>query len=158
MDGITDSMDMSLCNLWEMVKNREAWHDAVHGVIMSWTQLSHRFRSVQLFSHVLLFATPGTAACQVSLSIINSQSLLKLMSIELVMTSINLSLCHPLLLLLSIFPSIRVFSNESALCIRWPKYCSMRPSNEYSEMIFRMDWFEPLQSKGLPRVFSSTTD
>ena len=70
----------------------------------------------------------------------------------------HLILCQPLLLLLSIFPSIRVFSNESALCIRWPKYCSMRPSNEYSEMIFRMDWFEPLQSKGLPRVFSSTTD
>ena len=88
--------------------------------------------------------TPWTAACQASLSITNSQSLLKLMSIELVMPSNHLILCHPLLLLPSIFPSIRVFSSESLLCIRWPKYwsCSfsISPSNEYSGLIsFRID-------------------
>ena len=86
-----------------------------------------------------------TAACQASLSITNSQSLLKLMPIELVMPSSHLILCHPLLLLLSIFPRIRVFSNELALCIRWPTYWSfslnISPSNEYSGLIFfRMDW------------------
>ena len=79
--------------------------------------------SVQLLSHGQLFATPWTAACQASLSIANSWSSLKLMSIELVMSSTHLILCHPLLLLPSIFPSIRVFSNESVLHIRWPKYC-----------------------------------
>ena len=90
--------------------------------------------SVQLLSHVQLFVTPRTAACQVSLSITKSWSLLKLMSIKLVMPSNRLILCHPLLLLLSIFPSIRVFSNESVLCIRWPNYWSLSvsisPSNE----------------------------
>ena len=100
-----------------------------------------------------------TAACQASLSITNSWSLLKLMSIEWAMPSNHLILCHPLLLLPSIFPSIRVFSNESALCIRWPKYWSssfrISPSNEYSGLIsFRMDWFD---SKGLSRIFSNTT-
>ena len=99
--------------------------------------------SVQLLSRVQLFATPRTAACQASLSITNSQSLLKLMSIELVMPSNHLILCCPLLLP-SIVPSIRVFSNESVLCIRWPKYWSfsftINPSNEYSGLIsFRMD-------------------
>ena len=89
--------------------------------------------------------TPWTAACQASLSITNSRSLLKLMSIKSVMPSNYLVLCHPLLLLPSIFPSIRVFSNESVLCIRWPKYWSLSfsisPSNEYSGQIsFRMDW------------------
>ena len=92
---------------------------------------------------------PWIAAHQASLFIINSQSLLKLMSIQLVMTSNHLFLCHPLLLLPSIFPSIRVFSNESALCIRWPKYwhfsVSISPSNEYSGLIsFRMDWLDLL--------------
>ena len=82
-----------------------------------------QFNSVQLLSHVRLFVTPWTAARQSSLSITNSQSLLKLMSIELVMPSIHLILCHPLLLPSSIFPSIRVFSKESVLCIRWSKYC-----------------------------------
>ena len=107
-------------------------------------QLSHQFRSVQLFSRVQLFATPGTAACQVSLSIINTQSLLKLMSIELVMTSNHLSLCHPLLLLLSIFPSIRVFSNEY-----WSFSFSINPSKEYSGLIsFRMDWLDLLEVQG----------
>ena len=117
-----------------------------------------QFSSVQLLSHVRLFMTPWTAACQASLSISNSQSLLKLMSIESVMPSNHLILCHPLLLLPSIFPSIRVFSNESVLCIRQPKYWSfsfnISPSNEYSGLItFRID----LQVKGLSRVFSNTT-
>ena len=92
----------------------------------------------------------------------HSQSLLKLMSIESVMTSNHLILCHPLLLLPSIFPSIRVFFNESVLCIRWPKYWSfsfsISPSNEYSELIsFRIDWYIFLHPKGLSRVFSNTT-
>ena len=88
----------------------------------SYKQTSDKFSSVHSLSCVRLFATPWTAARQASLSITNSRSLLKLMSIELVMPSNHLILCRPLLLLPSIFPSIRVFSNESALCIRWPKY------------------------------------
>ena len=104
---------------------------------------------VQLLSLLWLFVTPWTAACQASLSITNSQSLLKLMSIKSVMPSNHLILCHPLLLLPSIFPSIRGFSNESALCIRWPKYWgfsfSISPSNEYSGLIsFRINWFDLL--------------
>ena len=109
--------------------------------------------SVQLLGHIQLFATPWTAACQTSLSITNSQSLLKLMSIESMMPSNHLILCHPLLLLSSIFPSIRVFSNESVLCIRWPKYWNFRfnisPSNEHSGLIsFRMDWLNLLAVQG----------
>ena len=109
--------------------------------------------SVQSFSRVQLFATPWTAAQQASLSITNSQTLLKLMSIELVMPSKHLILCCPLLLLPSIFPSIRVFSSESVLHIRWPKYWSfsfsISPSNEYSGMIsFRMDWLDLLAVQG----------
>ena len=103
--------------------------------------------SVQLLSPVWLFATPGTAACQASLSITNSQSLFKLMSIELVMPSNHLILCHPFLLLPSIFPSIRVFSNESVLHISWPKIWrfSISPSNEYLGLIsFRIDLFDLL--------------
>ena len=97
--------------------------------------------------------TPGTAACQASLSITISQSLLKLMSIESVMPSNHLILCHPLLLLPSIFPSVRVFYNESAVYIRWPKYrrfnFSISPSNEYSGLIsFRIDWFDLLAVQG----------
>ena len=108
--------------------------------------------SVQSLSHVQLFATPWTAARQASLSITNSWSFLKLMSIESVMPSNRLIFCHPLLLP-SIFPSIRVFSNESALCIRWPKYWSfsfcISPSNEYSGLIsFRMDWLDLLSVQG----------
>ena len=107
--------------------------------------------SVQSFSHVL-FATPWTAVCLPSLSITNSQSLLKLMSIESVMPSNHLILCHPLLLLSSIFPSIRVFSNESALRIRWPKcwrFMSTCLSNEHSRLIsFRMDWLDLLAVQG----------
>ena len=110
------------------------------------------FHSVQLLSHVWLFATPWTAARQASLSITNSQSLLKLMFIESVMPSNHLILCHTLLLPPSIFPS-RVFSNESIFCIRWPKYCSfsfgISPSNEYSGLIsFRMDWLDLLAVQG----------
>ena len=111
----------------------------------------NRFSSVQSLSRVRLFATPWTAACQASLSITNSRSLPKLMSIEAVMPSCHLILCHPLLLLPSIFPSIRVFSNESALCIRWPKYrsFSISPSNEYSGLIsFRIDWLDLLAVEG----------
>ena len=98
-----------------------------------------KFSSVQLLSPVWLFATPCTATCEASLSITNSQSLLKLISIELVMSSNYPILCRPLLLLPSIFPSITVFSNESVICIRWPKYWSfsfsISPSNEYSGLI-----------------------
>ena len=105
------------------------------------------FSSVQLFSHVRLFATPGTAARQASLSITNCRSLPKPMSIESVMASNHLILCHPLLLLPSIFPSIRVFSNESDFRIRWPKYWSfsfnISPANEDSGLIsFRTDWLD----------------
>ena len=96
------------------------------------------------FSCVPLYETLWTAGCQASLSVTNSCSLLKLMSIESIMPSNHLILCHPLLLLPSIFPSIRVFSSESVLHIRWPKYwsCSFNisPSNEHSGLIFRMDW------------------
>ena len=108
---------------------------------------------VQLLSLVQLFATPRTAAFQGSLSITNSWSLLRLMSIESVMPYNHLILCHPLLLLPSIFPSIRVFSNESVLHIRWPKYWSfsysISHSSEYSGLIsFRMDWLDLLAVQG----------
>ena len=108
-----------------------------------------QFSSVQSLSCVWLFVTPWTATCQASLSITNFQSLLKLMSTELVMPFKHLILCRPLLLLPSIFPSIRVFSSESVLHIRWPKYWSfsfnISPSNEYSGLIsFRIDWFDLL--------------
>ena len=109
--------------------------------------------SVQSLSRVRLFVTPWTAARRASLSITSSRSLLKLMFIESVMASNRLILCHPLLLPPSILPSIRVFSNESALCIRWPKYWnlsfSISPSNEYSGLIsFRMDWLDLLAVQG----------
>ena len=120
------------------------------------------FSSVQLLSCVLFFVTPWTAASLASQSITNSWSLLKLMSIELVMPSNHLILCHPLLLLPSIFPSIRVFSSESVLHIRWPEYWnfsfSISFSNEYSGLIsFRIDWLDLLGIQGLSRVFSNTT-
>ena len=110
-------------------------------------------QSVQSLSHVRLFATPWTAARQASLLITNSRSLLKLMSIESGMPSNHLILCHPLLLSPSIFPRIRVFSNKSALCIRWPKYWSfsfnISPSNEHSGLIsFRIDWLDLLAVQG----------
>ena len=115
-----------------------------------------QFSSIQSLSCVQLFATPWTAACQASLSVTNSRSLLKLMSIESVMPSNHLTLWHPLLLPPSIFPSIRVFSKESVLRIRWPKYWSfsfnISPSNEYSGLIsFRMDWFVLLAVQGTLR-------
>ena len=102
---------------------------------------------VQSLSSVWLFVIPGTAACQASLSVTISQSLLKFMSTELVMLANHLILCRPLLLLPSIFPTIRVFYSESALYIKWPKYWSLSfsisPSNEYLRLIsFRMDWFD----------------
>ena len=123
LNGITDSMEMGSSKLQEIVQ----------------------FNSVQSLSHVQLFATPWTAPHQASLSFAISQCLFKLMSIESVMPSNHLIFCRLFLLLPSIFPSIRVFSNESFLLIRWPKYwgfsLSITPSNEYSGLIsFRMDW------------------
>ena len=132
-----------------------------------------RFSSVQSLSHVQSFVTPWTIARQAFLSITNSQSLLKLMSIESVMPSNHLILCRPLLLLPSIFPSIRVFSKQSALCIRWRKYWSfsftISPTNEYSRLIsLRMDWldllvessptpqFKSINSLALSFLYSST--
>ena len=117
---------------------------SVIGLILFLSSVAHRVR---------LFVTWWTAARQASLSITNSQNLLKLMSIESVMPSNHLILCHPLLLLLSIFSSIRVFFNESCLCIRWPMYWSfsfsISPSDEYSELIsFRIDWFGLLSVQG----------
>ena len=119
------------------------------------------FSSVQSLSRVQLFATPWTAAHQASLSITNSRSLLKPMSVELVMPSNHLILCHPLLPP-SIFPSISIFSNESVLRIRWPKYWSfsfsISPSNEYSGLIsFRMDWLDLLAIQGTLFQESSPT-
>ena len=115
---------------------------------------SLEFSSDQLLSHVRLFVTPWTAACQASLSITNSQSPPKPMSIALVLPSNHPILCHPLHLLPSIFPSIRVFSSESVFCIRWPKHWSfsISPANEYSGLIsFRMDWLDLLAVQGTPK-------
>ena len=117
--------------------------------------------SFQSFSPFQFFVTAATAACQASLSITNSQSLLKLMSIQSMLPSNHLTLCLPLLLLPSVFPSIRVFSSESVLHIRWPKYWSfsfsISPSNEYSGLIsFRIDWLDLLVSKRFSRVFNTT--
>ena len=119
--------------------------------------MSH-FSSVQSLSQIQLFSTSRTEAHQASLSITNSWSLLKLMSIESVRPSSHLILCHPLLLLPSIFPSIRVFSNKSILLIRWPKYWSfsfsISPSNEYLGLIsFRMDWLDLLAVQGTLKSF-----
>ena len=130
------------------------WHNL-------WSIFINIFRSFQSLSCVQLFVTPWTAACQASLSITNSRSLLKLMSIESVMPSNHLILCHPLLLLPSIFPSIRVFSNESAFCTRWPKYWSfsfnISPSNEHWRLIsFRMDWLDLFAVQGNSQESSPT--
>ena len=121
--------------------------------VLSCQCVSVQFSSVQSLSCVQLFATSWTTACQASLSITNSWSLLKLISTELVMPSNHLILCCPLLLLLSIFPSIRVFSDESVLCIRWPKYWSfsfsISPSKEHPGLIsLRMDWLDLLAVQG----------
>ena len=140
----------TIVNTWKQPKylSIEEKEDVVY--ITEWTI---QFSSVQSLSHIWHFATPWTAARQASPSITNSRSLLKLVSIESVMPSSHLILCHPLFLLPSIFPSIRVFSNESALHIRWPKYWSfsfsISPSNEYSGLIsFRIDWFDLLPVQG----------
>ena len=119
------------------------------------------FSSVPSLSRVRLFATPWTVACEASLSITNSQSLLKLISIESVIPSNHLILCHPLLLPPSIFPSIRVFSNESVLHIRWPKYWSfsfnISPFSEHPGLIsFRMDWLDLLIVQGTTQESSPT--
>ena len=129
----------------------DRWRDKE--VVVPYTQWNIQFSSVQLLIHVQLFATPRTAAPQSSLLINNSQSPLKLMSFESVMPTNHLNLCRPLLLLPSIFSSIRVFSNESALCIRWPNYWSFSfstsPSNEHPGLIpFRMDWLDFLAVQG----------
>ena len=121
-----------------------------------------QFSSVWSLSHVWLFATLWTAACQASLSITNSWSLPRLISIESVMPSNHLILCHPLLLPPSIFASIRVFSSESVLHIRWPKYWSfsfdISPSNEHSGLISsRMDWLDLLAVQGTLKSLSNTT-
>ena len=130
--------------------------------LVSSRSVDFKASSVQSLSCVWCFVTPWAAAHQASLSITNSQSLLKLMSIELLMPSNHPISCRPLLLLPSIFPSIKVFSSESVLCIRWPKYWSfsysINPSNEYSGLIsFRIDWFNLFTVQGLSRDFSNTT-
>ena len=127
-------------------------------IFPAWVQ----FSSIQSLSHVLLFATPWTTARQASLSITNSWSPPKTMAIESVMPSNHLILCHPLLLLTSIFPSIRVFSNESALHIRWPSIgvsasTSVLPTNIQDWSPLGWTGWISLQSKGLSRVFSNTT-
>ena len=141
---------------------QESWSGYIKILLTSDMLLCPLFSSVQSLSRVRLFVTPWTAAYQASLSITNSQSLLKLMSIESVMPFNHLIFCHPLLLPPSIFPSIRVFSNESILCIRWP---SIGVSASASVIPMNIqDWFPLgwtgwifLQSKGLSRVFSNTT-
>ena len=166
------------CSCLENPRDGGAWWAAIYGVVQSRTwlkwlsssmpkfqclsikvykiqglQLNIQFSSVQSLSCVRLPATPWTTARQASLSITNSRSPPKLMSVESVMPSNHLILCRPLFLLPSIFPSIRVFSNESAFHIRWPKYWSfsfnISPSNEHSGLIsFRMDWFDLLAIQG----------
>ena len=131
---------VGLSELGESLKIIFKSQEGNHGCVIS---------SFQLLSHVQLIAAPWTAARQASLSVTNSQSLLKLTSIELVMPSNHFILCCPLLLVPSIFPSIRVFSNESFLCIRWPKYWnfsfSISPSKEYSGLVSsRINWFDLL--------------
>ena len=129
--------------------------DSKSGFILNQSPKSHYFSSDQSLSGVRLFATPWTAAHQASLSITNSRSVLKLMFIKSVMSSNHLILSCPLLLQPSIFPSFRVFSKESVLHIRWPKYwsfsCSISPSNEYWGLIFRMDWSDLLAVRGTLR-------
>ena len=146
------------CSCLENPRDGGAWWAAVYGVAQSQTRLKRlsSSSSVQLLSRVRVFATPWTAARQASPSFTISLSLLRLVSIESLMPSNHLALFRPFLLLPSICPSIRVFSNESVICIRWPKYWrfsfSISPSNGYSGLIsFRTDWFDLL---AVSRVFS----
>ena len=146
LDSIFKSRDITLPTKVRLVK------------AMVFIIVKFQSSSVQSLSHVQLFVTLWTAALQASLSITNSQSPPKLMSIESVMPSSHLILCQPLLLLPSIFPSIRVFSNESVLCIRQPKYWSfsfsISPSNKYSRLIsFKFDWFDLLAVQGTLKSF-----
>ena len=141
------NMKNSVCEHIHIHTHKKNWINSLYA------RSINQFSSVQSLSLVWLFATPWTAAHQASLSITNSWSLLKLMSIKSVMLSNHLILCHPLLLLPSIFPSIRVFSNGSALLIRQPKYWTfsfiISPSNEYSGLIsYRMDWLDLLAVQG----------
>ena len=155
-DAIPTQLPSKLGLPCTILVNSAPWSCAEHSTTCKKVHVSLRSTlcySVQSLSRVRFFATPWTAARQASLSITNSWSLLKLMSIELVMPSNHLNLCRPPLLLPSIFPSIRVFSNESVLHIRWPKYWSfsfsIRPSNEYSGQIsFSMDWLDLLAVQG----------
>ena len=139
-------MPTQSCNITQPVLNKYSYNKVPYACTSLKTlQLLLMFSSVQLLSRVRIFATPWTAALQASLSITNSQSLLKLMCIESVISSNYLILCCALLLLPSIFPSIRVFSNDSLLCIRWPNYWSfsISPSNEYIGLIsYRIAWFD----------------
>ena len=142
--GVWERMDTCMCIAESLCCSPETLTALLMG---------YHFSSVQPLSRVRLLVTPWTAACQASLSITNSWNLFKLMCIESVMPSSHLILCGPLLLLPSIFPSIRVFSNESVLHISWPKYWSfsfsISPSNEYSGLIsFRMDWLDLLAVQG----------
>ena len=143
--GEVKSLIFPLPQVWQLLQTFSFYNWSSFQGIPSNTCRDQSNRSVQSLSCVQLFATLWTAACQASLSITNSQSLHRLMSIESVMPPNHLILYHPLLLLLSIFPSIRVFSNESVLYLRWPKYWSfsfsISPSYEYSGLIsFRIDW------------------
>ena len=166
-DGVTHFLKISLpCGATE---HCSSYFASLFTIISAFLQVRHsvqfssvQFNSVQLLSHVWLFVTPWTAAREASLSITSSRSSPKLMSIESVMPSNHLILCRPLLLLPSIFPRFRVFSNESTLCIRWPKYWrfsfNMSPFNVHSGLIsFMMDWLDILAVKGLSKVFSNTT-
>ena len=154
--GFTSRRPVNWLAEWPQERH-SIWASASSSVILDGWCLSHLLEllwppwdtSVQWLSHVWLFAAPWTAAHQASLSITNAQTLLKLMSLELVIPSSHLILCCPLFLLPSIFPRIRVFSNESVLCIRWPKYWSFTfnssPSSEHSGLIsFRMGWLDLL--------------
>ena len=149
LDSITVSMGMILSKLWEIVKDREAWCAAVHGVAKRLTW--HQFSSVSQSCPTI--CDPMRQARQASLSITNSWNSLRLTSIESVMPSSHLILCRLLLLLPPIPPSIRVFSNESTLRMKWPKYWSFRfsiiPSKEIPGLIsFRMDWLDLLAVQG----------
>ena len=146
---------MSLSNLRITRSNAKTYCSQIrlHLVFILGTQTSQLRNSVHFSSVDQSHPTPWTATRQASLFIMNSQSLGKLMSIESVMPSSHLILCHPFILSLSVFPCIRVISNESVLCIRWPKYWSLSfsisPSNEYSGLIsFRMDWLDLLAVQG----------